>query len=159
MTIEEGIVKNLINDFKYLDEKCSIPKERRIIVEVPQEAFIKVIEYMKSELSFTMLITITGLDLGEELQAIYHLAMDKGVVLNLKVNVPKLNPVIETVTSIYQGASLYERELIDMFGFEIKDMPQGYRYPLPDWWPNGQYPLRKEWKSDSLKSKQRGDIE
>jgi Ni,Fe-hydrogenase III component G len=28
----------------------------------------------------------------------------------------------------------------------VTGLPEGSRYPLPDNWPEGQYPLRKDWK-------------
>lgn len=150
MTVEENIIESLINNFEFLKGKCVIRRERRIFAEVPKDSILEIISYAKEKLSFTMLCTITGLDSGEELQVIYHLSNDHGIVLNLKINVPKDRPEIDSVTSIYCGASFYERELIDMFGFEVKGLPSGSRYPLPDWWPEGEYPLRKDWKPDSI---------
>lgn len=151
MTAEETVIQNLINKFRTLDGKCSIQRERRITAEVPCDIILDVMEYAKEKLSFTMLCAITGLDLGHELQVIYHMACDEGIVLNLKINVPKDNPVINSVTRLFCGASFYERELADMFGFNVLGTPPGRRYPLPDWWPSGQYPLRKDWKPDKLK--------
>lgn len=150
MTIEEAVVEKLIGNFNVLDGKCIIQRQRRITVEVPRDIFMNVIQYGKLKLNFTMLCTITGLDMGENLQVIYHLANDTGVVLNLKLNVPKSNPSISTVTPIFEGVILYEKELIDMFGIEVKGIPPGSRYPLPDFWPEGQYPMRKDWKQESL---------
>ena len=150
MTAEETIVQDLTNNFKTLDGRCAIQRERRITADVPYDIILNVIEYAKEKLSFTMLCAITGLDLGDELQVIYHMACDQGIVLNLKINVPKENPVINSVTLLFSGASFYERELIDMFGFNVLGTPPGRRYPLPDWWPSDQYPLRKDWKPENL---------
>ena len=38
-----------------------------------------------------------------------------------------------------------------MFGIKVEGLPEGERYPLPDGWPEGQYPLRKDWNKDMLK--------
>jgi Ni,Fe-hydrogenase III component G len=40
-------------------------------------------------------------------------------------------------------ATLYERELQEMFGFVIEETPVPDRLVLPDDWPAGVYPLRK----------------
>lgn len=150
MTAEETIVQYLINNYKVMDGKCTIQRERRITAQVPCDMILNVIEYAKEKLSFTMLCAITGLDLGDKLQAIYHMASDNGIILSLKINVPYENPVIKSVTRLFCGASFYERELSDMFGFVVLGTPPGRRYPLPDWWPEDQYPLRKDWKPENL---------
>lgn len=156
MTIEESMIQKLTENFKSMDGKCTTPRARRIFAEVPQSDSMKVLEFIKNKLDFKILCTITGLDLGEEMQVVYHLANEDGVVLNLKLNVPKSNPVIETVTSVYEGATFYEREIIDLLGFEVKGLKPGNRYPLPDWWPEGQYPLRKDWDPKSVDQLQEG---
>ena len=38
------------------------------------------------------------------------------------------------------GAILYEREIQDMFGIVVEDIPDPRRLLLPDDWPEGQYP-------------------
>ena len=60
--------------------------------------------------------------------------------------VPKDEPVLQTVTGYFPAAELYEREMVDLLGMQVQGLPPGTRYPLPDGWPAGQYPLRKDWK-------------
>jgi len=158
MTFEESIIQDLTGKFPDLEGKCTSPRQRRITIEVPKDEFAEVIGYAAKALSFTMLCTITGLDLGDELQAIYHIANEKGVVLNLKRNMPRPEPVIGTVTGIYQGAALYERELKDLLGIRVDGLPTGERYPLPDLWPEDQHPLRKDWKQDMLNQRGGGTV-
>ena len=146
---EEGICRSLADRFGFLEGKYSIPRERRIFVEVSRENMLEVIEYAAG-LGFNSLCTITGLDLGEELQSVYHIADKNGMVINVKVNVPKSDPVIKTVINIYNGSVFYERELEGMLGFKVEGLAQGRHYPLPDNWPEGQYPLRKDWKAEMM---------
>jgi NADH:ubiquinone oxidoreductase subunit C len=160
LTLEEDIAARLEGKFKLPDGGCVIQRQRRITAEVSPHMLISVMEYMKQELGFTMLCTITGLDIGENLQAIYHLANELGVVLNIKLSVPKANPVLSSVTAVFEGAVLYERELMDLLGFKIDGIPPGSRYPLPDTWPESQYPLLKDWKptdTDLLKGGKRNE--
>jgi len=81
---------------------------------------------------------------------IYHLARPSGVVLNLMTALPKENPVLQSITARFPAAAAYERELVDLLGFQVLGLPEGPRYPLPDNWPAGQHPLLKDWKPDSL---------
>lgn len=151
MTREENIKQSLIKKFNFADDKIRVARERRIFVEADQKIFWQVLDYLIKDLHFDDLCTITGLDEGESLSAVYHLDEKKGIVLNLKTSVPKTDPVIKTITSIFPSADAYERELIDLLGFKVEGLPPGNRYPLTDDWPIGQCPLRKEWTPEILK--------
>ena len=151
MERENAVKKSLIDKFNLLDEKISIPRERRVFAEVSYSVFMDVCGFAAGELGFNSLCAITGLDIGENLQFIYHLADKNGIVLNLKLEVPKANPVIKSVTPIFNGAIFYEKELKDLFGAVVEGLSEdGRRYPLPDGWPEGQYPLRKSWNQKEM---------
>jgi len=147
---EEDILNNLVGRFGFLKDKGFIARERRIFLEVPKEEFMEVISYAANSLKFDYLCTITGLDAGDDLQFIYHIANAEGVVLNLKIKVPKSDPVVRTVTGTFNGAVFYERELEGLLGAKVEGLPKGRHYPLPDNWPEGQYPLRKDWKPEMI---------
>ena len=146
MSSEEKIKQDLINKFKYLENSVRIQRERRIFLEVKYENFVEIFEYAVRQLKFPHLCTITGLDEQDKLSFIYHLAQDSGILLNIKTSVPKSNPVLKTVIPYFAGADIYEREVVDLLGVKVEGLEPGNRYPLPDNWPAGQYPLRKDWK-------------
>ena len=150
MTNEEKIKKELSERFGFSTEQIRVARERRIFLEVPFDQFRQVFEHAVNSMGFKQLCTISGLDDGDTLAVIYHLARADGVVLNLKTRVPKANPVLQTITDIFPGSMSYERELVDLLGFKVEGLPEGKRYPLPDNWPAGQYPLRKDWKAEML---------
>jgi len=150
MTNEEKIKKELSERFGFSTEQIRVARERRIFLEVPFDQFRQVFEHAVNSMGFKQLCTISGLDDGDTLAVIYHLARADGVVLNLKTRVPKANPVLQTITDIFPGSMSYERELEDLLGFKVEGLPEGKRYPLPDNWPAGQYPLRKDWKAEML---------
>ncbi len=150
MSDEQAIASELVRKFPFLDGKVRAPRARRVFADVPAANIQEVFPHAVKEMGFTILCTITGLDLGEDLAAIYHLARPAGEVLNLTVRVPKSAPVLQTVSGTFPAADAYERELIDLLGFDVRGLPPGNRYPLPDGWPAGQYPLRKDWKEEML---------
>jgi formate hydrogenlyase subunit 5 len=47
---------------------------------------------------------------------------------------------------VIPGAILYERELQDMFGLKVDNIPDPRPLVLPDDWPAENYPLCKAWK-------------
>jgi len=150
MTKEEDIQQELTKNFNFLEGKISIPKVRRIFFGVPADKLEEVLKFLMDKINFNILCTITGLDEGITLGMIYHLARKDGIVISIKISVPKDNPIIKTITNYFPGAEYYEREIMDLFGAKVEGLPEGTRYPLPDGWPEGQYPLRKDWKSDML---------
>ncbi len=150
MSKEEQIVSELVQKFPFLEGKCTVIRTRRITVEVNRLNMLELMDFAKTSLKFDFLCTITGLDIGENLQFIYHIANNNGILMNIKTEVPKSDPIIKTVTAIYNGAIFYERELEDLLGAQVEGLPEGRHYPLPENWPKGQYPLRKDWKPENI---------
>jgi membrane-bound hydrogenase subunit beta len=154
MSEEDNIKSQLIEKFRFLGDKITVKRARRIFAEIPLANFSEVFDYTVKQLNFPILTTITGLDEGESLGFIYHLARESGIVLNLHTTAPKDKPVIKTVTGYFPAADAYERELVDLLGAQVEGLPAGNRYPLPDGWPAGQFPLRKDWNVEMLDKKE-----
>jgi membrane-bound hydrogenase subunit beta len=150
MSKEEQVISELVQKFPFLEGKCTIIRTRRITIEAERINIVEILDYAKTNLKFDLLCTITGLDVGENLQFIYHIANYDGILINVKINAPKTDPVIKTVLDVYNGATFYERELEDLLGAKVEGLPEGRHYPLPENWPKGEYPLRKDWKSENI---------
>jgi Ni,Fe-hydrogenase III component G len=148
MIRHEEVKRNLESKFPHLKDKVVIRREHRLFASVEYKHFREVFNYLVNDAGFSILCTITGLDEGERFDAIYHIAREDGIVMNLRTGVPWGDPVIATVTDRFSGADAYERELVDLFGITVCGLPPGPRYPLPDNWPAGEYPLRKNWKGN-----------
>ncbi len=121
------------------------PATRRFFVTVGASALLDVVKLLKERLGFTYVATISGVDLGESFEIIYHFAVP-GAQLNVRTQVPKSNPRIESICPVIPGAILYERELQDMFGLKVDHIPDPRPLVLPDDWPAENYPLCKAWK-------------
>jgi NADH:ubiquinone oxidoreductase subunit C len=78
----------------------------------------------------------------DRLEALYHF-VNGAAVATLRVSVPYHDTTIPTICPIIPSATLYERELQEMFGFVVEGTPDPGRLLLPDDWPDGVYPLRK----------------
>jgi len=150
MTEEQAIQAELVAKFAFLDAKIHIARTRRMSAEAPAEQCAEVLGHLQDRMQFSILCAMTGLDLGATLGLIYHLARPSGIVLSLMTALPKENPVLQSITDRFPAAAAYERELVDLLGFQVQGLPEGPRYPLPDNWPAGQHPLLKDWKPDSL---------
>jgi len=146
MEIENYIVQNLVKQFNVAPDQVKVKRDRRIYVKVDKDIFLKVLDFAINNQKFDILCTITGFDEGDTFGVMYHLAQEKGIMLNIKINIGKKNAILNTITGIFPNADIYERELADLFGIKVEGLKDGIRYPLPDDWPEGQYPLRKDWK-------------
>ncbi|NVN93067.1 MAG: NADH-quinone oxidoreductase subunit C [Desulfuromonadales bacterium] len=150
MTPEEKASKQLINRFPELSDKILIARTRRMFADVPENRFLEILDYVLDEIGFPILCLIIGLDQGEQFELIYVLSSCEGCIINLKRHIPRETPVIQSVYDRLPNSEIYERELVDLFGITVHGLPDGARYPLPDDWPEGQYPLRKDWKPEML---------
>ncbi|MEO0108281.1 MAG: NADH-quinone oxidoreductase subunit C [candidate division WOR-3 bacterium] len=124
--------------------RVDIVRARRLMATaVGREELLAALRYLRDVHGFTHVSTITGLDSGSNLEALYHLS-NGSLVLTIRLAVPRQEPNLLTITDILPGAILYERELQDMFGFRVEGIPDPRRYVLPEDWPEGVYPLRKD---------------
>jgi Ni,Fe-hydrogenase III component G len=145
-----AVQAELMKKFPNMVGHVRVQRQRRVLADVPLAEFPEVFAYVVEQMRFSMLCAITGLDLGRQLGVIYHLARESGVTLNLSTAVPTEHSHLPTVTDRFPAAELYERELADLFGIQVQGLPEGPRYPLPDDWPDGQFPLRKDWEAKML---------
>lgn len=151
MNKEEEILQALVKKFGFLENKIKIQRPRRISADVEIADFEKLLAYLVKEAKFAILLTITGLDEGEKIAIIYHMASEDGYIFNIKTAIAKEKPLLKTITDIFPNADIYERELEDLLGIKVEGLAKGNRYPLPDGWPEGEYPLRKDWKKNKEK--------
>jgi Ni,Fe-hydrogenase III component G len=89
---------------------------------------------------------ITALDLGVEarqMEALYHFCAGAAVV-TLRVRIPRDNASVPSICDLLPAASFYERELREMMGVEVVGLTNLDHLFLPDDWPDGVYPLRKD---------------
>ena len=118
---------------------------RNVFVLVKSEKFRDAVSYIMKELGYQYIITITGVDLikQNQFEVIYHLS-DYSNTISLRVRIPRDDPRVPTITDIIPGATLYEREVHDMFGIVAEGHPNLAKLLLSDGWPEDLHPLRKD---------------
>lgn len=98
------------------------------------------------------LTAITGLDLGPDdgrLEVLYHFACGAAIV-TFRVRVPREGAVVPSLVSVIPSVSFSERELMEMFGVTVEGTPDTDKLFLPEDWPDGVYPLRKDFSMEQL---------
>ena len=129
----------------------SLRKEESL-VEVSQDHLKAFLTQLVNDLRVTHLMTITGLDLGQNLGITYNFSKEREII-NVRTIVPKTNPKALSIVDIVPGAILYEMELQDMFGLEFIGNPwKNQKLLLPDEWPADlPAPLLKTSKADQIR--------
>jgi NADH-quinone oxidoreductase subunit C len=118
-----------------------------LTLEIAPEKIVSVCGFLKYDLGFVRLSTITGVDwypAEPRFEVVYHLhSLDRNERLRLKCRLPGGDPQIDSVTEVWRGANWFEREIFDLFGVRIRNHPELRRILLPDDWEG--YPLRKDY--------------
>ncbi len=97
--------------------------------------------YRLKESGVERITSITGTDTGKSIDITYHL-FHKGNSINLRVSLPRQKPEVKSITPVYPGAELFERELSEMLGIKILHHPDPRKLFLPEDW-KGKPPYRK----------------
>ena len=119
------------------------PARRRLFLKVAPADLLAVTARLRDTYGVVFLSTISGVDNGGTFDILYHFSTPEHDY-NLRTEIPKDNPHVDSITPVIPGAILYERELQEMFGIVVDAIPDPRRLLLPDDWPEGQYPLRKD---------------
>jgi NADH:ubiquinone oxidoreductase subunit C len=135
--------------------ESNIPRERRVFITIKREKLRDAVKYLMDHEGFNHITTITGLDAGETLDVLYHLTK-KDLSLTLRVKVPMDDPVVDSISDLLNGASMYELEVHDLIGVVPRGHPNLKRLILPDDWPEGVHPLLKKWSLEKIKEEING---
>lgn len=147
MEIKESILTKLQTAFPST-EIISCEYKGELSLTFPKENILEICRYLKedNELSFNYCEDVTAVDWStrkNRFTLIYHLfSMKNEFRLRLKCNVDEKDPIIDSVSSVWQTANWEEREVYDMFGLQFKNHPDLRRMYLPEEFE--YHPLRKE---------------
>lgn len=101
------------------------------------------------DIQYPHLAGISGVDVGDSIELIYHFFIYYGMRHSelgvfFTVSLPKGDPTVDTITDLVPGALVGEREKQEMLGVRVSGIPDGRRMFLPQDFPEGVYPWRKD---------------
>jgi NADH-quinone oxidoreductase subunit C len=118
-------------------------------VNVPMADVVSVLQYLRDEFAFDLLMDITAIDAGEtaspRFTMVYHLlsTTHAGTYVRVAANCASdREPVAPSLVSLWPGANWHERECFDMFGIKFEGHPDLRRILMWDEYP--YFPLRKD---------------
>ncbi len=123
----------------------------RIKVATKIEKIREAILRAQSILNCDHVIQISAVDNGKSLELIYHLTGPHRMVVALAIDIPRDKPEVPTTSDLLPPAGIYERQIHDLLGIDFRGHPGLKRIILNEDWPEGEYPLRKDWKMDPNK--------
>jgi NADH/F420H2 dehydrogenase subunit C len=118
-------------------------------VTLPPAALVSTARFLRDTLGFEMLTCISGVDMGDHLDSIYHLrSINRNWLVQLRVSVPASAPEVESLVSVYPSANWLEREEYDLLGIIYTSHPDLRRIMLDDEFQG--HPLLKSFRSTPM---------
>jgi NADH-quinone oxidoreductase subunit C/D len=130
-------------------------KDGTVTIWIDKNNLVPVLKYLKCEikLPYKMLYDLTCIDErtrmrregqpDSDFSVVYHLtSFERNEDIRIKVALKDKDLNIQSITTIWESANWYEREVFDMFGINFNGHPRLTRILMPKTWQG--YPLRKE---------------
>ena len=152
----DDFLKNIQDRFGSKIIKVYKQNDRRAYVDIYPKDIVEFTKYIFKDLGFRFNIA-TAVDDFDSLEILYHFANDaRRYVISLRAAIKeKEDPRIDTITTVTKSAWWIEREIHELFGIHFDGNSDLRTLLLPDDWPQGVYPLRKNFivpKRDSRKA-------
>lgn len=121
-------------------------------IEVDATNLVAVCRFLRDQLGFDMLSCISGVDMLDHLETVYHLrSLARGQLLQIKVRLDNDKPEVSSVVSVWPTANWLERETFDMYGIRFTGHPDLRRMLLDDDFEG--YPLLKSFHQVPMTAK------
>jgi NADH-quinone oxidoreductase subunit C len=129
---------------------------KRVYVDISPLVLTKVVWYVFRELKARFNIA-SALDARDHMEILYHFTFeDADLIVSFRVKLDKTRLEIDSLAPLLEGANWVEREIHEVLGINFKGHPDLRRLLLPDEWPDGVYPLRRdyqEWDKDAIRDR------
>ena len=142
--MENRIIEDIKKVFK--DAECSIKRERRVEVKISSDRLFEFATRMQKNWDYPHLSAISCVDWidDKQFELVYQFwSYTKKVIVSVKIRIPRVEePHFESITSLWQPAKFFERDIHEMFGIYFDGSEDMEKYILTDW--NGPPPMRKD---------------
>lgn len=130
--------------FKKDINHASYKSDIRAVLTVTPDKITEIAGYLYTNLKFRFIIA-TALETDEGIEILYHFSLDQsGLVLNIRVVLDRKDPVIESLTGLFDAANWIEREMHELFGINFLHHPNLEKLISEGNWAEGVYPYRRK---------------
>ena len=120
------------------ESSAQIGADGEAYASVPADRLLAVVGALAEADGFHHLSAITGQDLGDAIEILYHFWWRGG--LTLRVRCPREGAVLPSLMTLLPGADWYEREVREMLGVRFSGRPPMEPLLLPEDW-EGRPPM------------------
>jgi NADH-quinone oxidoreductase subunit C len=136
-------------------EVVFVDSHGQAVLYVPREQLADIVRHLFVEQQFAQVVDVTAVDHQRNVtRAVPGVELERFEVvanllshlrnrrLRLIAEVPESDPVVPSLTPLFPGVELAEREVYDLFGIRFDGHPDLTRILMPDDWEG--HPLRKD---------------
>lgn len=149
---EESIINQLKARFPDAIKGDKIDRADRVTITFDKAKVLDIARFMRDELGFDHLKGVAGIDFPTQkrIEVLYFTSTFskpdlQDLLVILKAELPRDNPSISSVVSIWESAHFHERETFEMFGVKFEGHPDLRKLLILDNW-DGPPPMLKDIK-------------
>ena len=141
------VLNSIKQRFNGVIHRVDMPDDSRLLLYAARESVPDLCRFIFRDLDARYVISI-GIDdrpYSGGFQVAHNFAFEKDHVLTSVIcDLPADDPKIDSISPDVPAANWAEREFRDLLGIEPVGCPSMKRLVLPDGWPDGLHPLRKD---------------
>ena len=120
--------------------------DRRLYIDMTPVAVKEASRLMFGDIGARFQIA-TGVATREGIEVMYHWALDReGCVITLRTLLGYEQPEVDSIATLCPAAEWIEREMWELLGIQFRWHPDLRHLLLDDDWPEGNYPLRRDYQ-------------
>ena len=149
---EEAFVEAVKAAHPDLVEEAKVLRSKRVSLVARRKGFLDLAQALKDEFGFLQPVSAGAVDYPKEnrIRMIYYLMNPSSrFMLTLRVDLPRDEPSLPSMTQVWEGMSFHERETREMFGIDFPGHPNMIPLLLPPDWRGG-HPLRKDFEGEGV---------
>ena len=141
----EKIVKEIQESLGDKIKNVVIKNSQRVYIDIDPKDIREVGRYLWKDRGARYAIATT-VDNRSSFEVIHHFSLDRegGVMVSVRSLLSRDKPSMPSLTPVIKAANWIEREMNELMGVEFEGHPDMRRLVLAQDWPQGVYPLRKD---------------
>ncbi len=147
MPVEGDVLASLKERFGEAIRDGNLVRDRVLKVVVDRKDLFPVCKFLKDEWKFEHVSCITAVDWRDHFESVVHLtSWRRNVMCQVHALIPHDDPHVASITPLWNGANVHEREAYDLMGIVYDGHPKLERILLPKDFEF--FPLRKDFPQE-----------